>query len=430
MPTTKASPREIISWCLYDFANSPFTTLIVTFIFSRYFTQALAPDSTSGTVLWSRAVNTSALLVALSTPLLGAMADLSGRKKLFLAAATGQCIVFTALLFFMKPGMAMMAAALFVIANLGFEGANVFYNAFLPEISTRQNIGRISGYGWSLGYLGGLAALGIALAMVRGGFPAGEHLAVRSTSLLVSVWFLIFSIPLFRFLRERAPRGTLPTAAYPRAGLRRLVDTFGHLRQYRQAVRMLLARLLYNDGLVTIFSFGAIFAAAVHGMNTEQVILLGIVLNVAAALGSWIFGFVNDRIGGKLTVLVTLVALTGAALLGALAPGVGGFWTAAVLIGFMVGPNQSASRSLLGVMVPFERRGEFFGFFAFSGKLASVAGPLLYGTVVGASGSQRIAMGSCAVFFVLGGLLLLTVDERAGIAEAQIGSKEDREVQP
>jgi len=425
-----ASRREVLSWCLYDFANSPFTTLIVTFIFSRYFTQALAPDSTSGTVLWSRAVNVSALLVALTTPLLGAIADLSGRKKHFLAVATAQCIVFTSLLFFMQPGMAPAAAVLFVLANLGFEGANVFYNAFLPEISTRRNIGRISGYGWALGYLGGLAALGIALYLVRGGLPSEGHFAVRATTLLVAVWFLVFSLPLFLILRERAPRGNLPPTAYARAGGRRLIDTFRHLRRYRQAMRMLVARLVYNDGLVTIFSFGAIFAAAVYGMDTSAVILLGIVLNIAAALGSWVFGFVNDRIGGKRTILITLVVLTLAAVLGAISPGPAGFWAAAIAIGLMVGPNQSASRSLLGVLVPYARRGEFFGFFAFSGKLASVAGPLLYGTVVGATQSHRLAMGSCAAFFVLGGLLLLTVDEPAGIDEAARATREDGEPAP
>ena len=163
--------REVASWCLYDFANSAFTTLIVTFIFSEFFTRVIASDNVTGTVIWSRAVNVSAIIVALSTPVLGAIADFSRRKKLFLFVATVQTILFTALLFFMGPGMALMSALLFVVANVGFEGANVFYNAFLPEISTSKNIGRISGYGWALGYVGGLVALIIALQMVQSWLP-------------------------------------------------------------------------------------------------------------------------------------------------------------------------------------------------------------------------------------------------------------------
>jgi UMF1 family MFS transporter len=411
--------REIAAWCLYDFANSAFTTLIVTFIFSRYFTQVIASDDISGTVIWSRAVNISAVAVALTTPLLGAMADFSGRKKRFLFLATLQTLAFTFLLFFMKPGMVVEAALLFILANIGFEGANVFYNSFLPEISTSRNIGRISGYGWALGYVGGLAALGIALGMVRGWLPAEDHLNVRATNLLVAAWFGFFSFPLFLFLRERGQKQNVPLPSYPAHGFRRLVHTFQHLRRYRETAKMLLARLVYNDGLVTIFSFGAIYAAAVFGMDTADVIVLGIVLNVAAALGAFLFGFVNDWIGGKRTVAITLIVLIAAALLGSWAPSRTTFWIAAILIGFMVGPNQSASRSLLGLMIPERKQGEFFGFFAFSGKLASVAGPLVYGTVVGSTGSHRAAMASCAVFFLVGLVLLLFVDEKAGIAAAR-----------
>ena len=176
--------REIASWCLYDFANSAFTTLIVTFIFSECFTRVIAADNVSGTVIWSRAVNISAIVVALSTPVLGAIADFSRRKKLFLLLATAQAVIFTVFLFFMGPGMAVAAAVVFVIANIGFEGANVFYNAFLPEIATSKNIGRISGYGWALGYIGGLLALVIALKMVQGWLPDVGYLDVRSTNLL------------------------------------------------------------------------------------------------------------------------------------------------------------------------------------------------------------------------------------------------------
>jgi UMF1 family MFS transporter len=409
--------REIFAWSLYDFANSAFTTLVVTFIFSAYFTQAIAADPDRGTVLWSRAVNISALIVALSTPLLGAIADDSGRKKAFLFWLTGLSVVFTALLFFVKPGMTTTALILFVIANIGFEACNVFYNAFLPEIATKETIGRISGYGQALGYAGGLVCLVIALGMIRGWLPSEDGLAVRATNLLVAGWFALFSIPFWFVIRERKPEGQHSILASARHSLGRLGETFRNLRNYSEAFKLLIARMIYNDGLVTVFSFAAIFAAAAFGMETDQIIVLGITLNVVAGIGAWALGFVNDWIGGKKTIMITLVVLIVATVLGATAPSVKAFWIASIILGFMVGPNQAASRSLLGVFIPEEKHAEFFGFFAFSGKLASVLGPLAYGLVLGATGSQRLAMGSIVVFFVAGLVLLFWVDEKKGMEE-------------
>ncbi len=411
---------EIVSWCLYDFANSAFTTLVVTFIFSQFFTRVIAEDNISGTVIWSRAVNISAIIIALSMPVIGAVADFSRRKKLFLAVATAVTILFTLTLFFMGPGMAFEAAILFIVANVAYEASQALYNAFLPEISTTENSGRISGYGWALGYVGGLAALAIALAMVQGSWlPEEGFFNVRATNLLVAAWFGVFSVPLFLYLRERGSGRRVQSGSYVREGFRRVGDTFRHLRRYREAVKMLVARLIYNDGLVTVFSFGAIYATAVFGMDTADAIKLGITLNIAAAIGAFGLGFVNDIIGGKWTIVITLVVLSIAALIGATSETRTGFWIAAIGIGLMVGPNQAASRSLLGVMTPREKHGEFFGFFAFSGKLASVAGPFVYGSVVAATGNHRIAMGSIVVFFVIGLILLLFVDEKAGIATVQ-----------
>lgn len=440
-PSPPVERREIVSWCLYDFANSAFTTLIVTFIFSRYFTEVIAADNVSGTVMWTRAVNISAIIIAVTTPVLGAIADFSRRKKLFLLLATLQTLVFTSLLFFMGPGMALEAAIIFVVANVGFEGTQVFYNAFLPEIATSKNIGRISGYGWAAGYVGGLVALVIALWMVdpsRLGIGDEPWLSeegflnIRATALLVVGWFAIFAIPLFIFLRERGGTGKhVEPGTYMREGFRRVADTFRHLRRYREAAKLLVARLVYNDGLVTIFSVGAIYAAAVFDMDTGDTIILGITLNVMAAIGAFALGFVNDWIGGKWTIAITLVVLTIAGLVGSLAETRTAFWIAAVGIGLMVGPNQAASRSLLGVMIPEDKLGEFFGFFAFSGKLASVAGPFVYGAVVGATGSHRTAIASVVVFFIVGFILLLFVDERAGIEAARgPGAREGSPVDP
>jgi UMF1 family MFS transporter len=418
--TDRSAPRrEIVSWTLYDFSSSAFNTLMVTFIFNRFFVDVIAGDPISGTVLWARALNISAVIVALAMPVLGAIADFSGRKKTFLVFTALQAIIFTSLLFFVGPGDATLAIMLFIIANIGFESANVFYNAFLPELTSNRNIGKVSGAGYFLGYMGGLLSLAIGLGMVRGWLPTENYLNVRGTILLVSVWYLLFSLPMFLLVPERAPRRSAPFMTYVHEGFRRIGATAGHLRSYREAGKLIIARMIYNDGLVTVIAMASIYAGAVFGMPLEAVLAMGIALNVAAGIGAFAFGYIDDRIGGKKTIMITLVVLVIAGVIGVSTTTVSGFWVAAVLIGLMMGPNLSASRSLLARMVPDQKKTEFFGLFAFSGKLSSLLGPLAYGTVVAATGDHKLAMSSIIAFFAVGFVLLLFVREREGIELAQ-----------
>jgi len=417
-----ATRREILSWALYDFANSAFTTLVVTFIFSAYYAGRIAADPIEGAIWWTRAVQVSAVIVALIMPVIGAMADYGGRKKRYLMVATLLCVVFTSALFWMGPGDAWRAAVIFVFANVAYEATQALYNAFLPELAGPKNMGRISGFGWGLGYFGGLICLALALGMVSGWLPEAGDLNVRATNLLVAGWFLVFSIPTFLYLRERQPRRPAPLGENVRRGFARVRDTFGHLREYRQAVRLLVARLIYNDGLVTVFAMAAIYASAEFGMETSEVLVLGIVVNVAAGVSAIAFGFLNDRIGGKRTIAITLVALIGTTVLAFMARDRTAFWAAAILLGLMVGPNQAASRSLLASFVPRDKQAELFGFYAFSGKLASVLGPLSYGLVLGATQSHRWALASIVIFFVVGLALLARVDEEEGVAMALAAS--------
>lgn len=414
-----ATRREITSWCFYDFASSAFNTLMVTFIFNRFFVDVIAGDPMTGTVLWTRALTISAVIVAVSMPVLGAVADFSGRKKLFLIVAALQAILFTVLLFFVGPGQATMAIVLFVMANIGFESANVFYNAFLPELTDNRNIGKVSGAGYFLGYMGGLLSLGLGLGLVSGWLPADGYLNVRATMLLVAAWHLLFSLPMFLFVRERAPRRSAPFGTYVREGFRRIAATAGHLRSFREAAKLILARMIYNDGLVTVIAMASIYAGAVLGMPLEAVLAMGVALNVAAGIGAFTFGFIDDRIGGKKTIIVTLVVLIIAGVIGVTTETVAGFWVAAILIGLMMGPNQSASRSLLARLVPDQKQTEFFGLFAFSGKLSSLLGPLVYGSVVAATGNHKLAIASIIVFFAVGLVVLLFVREREGIENAE-----------
>lgn len=418
-------PKVIWSWAFYDWANSAFTTLVVTFIYATYFTQAMAPDPLTGTGWWSRAVATSAVLIALLSPVFGAMADRGGTRKRFLAISTLVCVLATALLAFIEPGggrAAFLALACFVVANVAFEMSVMFCNAFLPAIASSEKIGRISGYGWGLGYVGGLICMAIALVgFVQPEVPwfglskeAGWN--VRATNLLVAGWFLVFSIPFFLNVPEKAAPGGSTDV---RGAFRALAQTVRDIRRYRDIVRFLIAHLIYNDGLVTVFAFGAIYAAGTFGMTIADVILFGVVLNVASGLGAIGFGFVDDRIGGKKAVLVSLVGLIVAAAIAVWAPTRDWFWVAGVLIGIFVGPNQSSSRSLLGRFVPERHQTEFFGLYAFSGKAAAFLGPLLLGAATTAFASQRAGMATVIVFFVIGGAVMLTVDERRGIAAAQ-----------
>jgi UMF1 family MFS transporter len=411
-PALRAITRgHVTAWALYDFGSSAFNTLIVTFIFNRFFTDVIAGDPIAGTILWGHTLNLSAVAVAVLMPVLGAIADYSGHKRRLLVVFSLQAVVFTGCLFVMGPGDAWQAALVFGIANVGFEAANVFYNAFLPEVSTPRTIGRVSGYGYFLGYVGGLICLALGLGMIRGWVPDIDYLHIRSTILLVAVWYLLFSLPLFFGVPERAPRRTASLTSYVRIGFGRLTQTLAHLRTLRDATWLLVAHMLYNDGLVTLIAMASIYAGAVLGMSLEEVLSVAIVLNVAAGVGALAFGFVDDWIGGKRTLIVTLIGLTLAGAIGVSTATPLGFWIAAILIGIMMGPTQSASRSLLAKLVPGEKQAEIFGLYAFSGKMSSLLGPLAYTTALRLTGSHRVAMSTIVVFFVAGLVVLLGVRE-------------------
>jgi MFS transporter, UMF1 family len=418
-------PRVVWSWAFYDWANSAFTTLVVTFIYSTYFTKALAPDEVTGTTWWSRAIGLSAVFIALLSPIMGAAADRGGTRKRSIAVATGVCVTGSVALAFIAPGTpnaALLALTVFVVANVAFEMSMVFYNAFLPTIASPEKIGRVSGYGWGLGYVGGLLCMVIALVgFVRPevpwfGLSTENGFNVRATNLLVAGWYLLFSLPLFLNVPERR---TGARALNIREAFAELGRTFRAVGRYREIAKFLVARLIYNDGLVTVFAFGGIYAAGTFGMPLSEVIVFGIALNVFSGLGALAFGFVDDKLGGKPTVLVTLVALSVATLIAVWAPTKTWLWVGGILIGIFVGPNQSASRSLMGRFVPEKHQAEFFGFFAFSGKITSFLGPILLGSATAMFASQRAGVATVLLFFVVGGGLLLAVNEGAGMAARQ-----------
>jgi len=434
-PRVKDDRTTIAAWCTYDWANSAFTTLVVTFIYSTYFVQAFADDPDTGTAFWSRGIVVSSILIAVLSPVLGAAADRGGARRKFLIISTLVCVAATTVLAFITPDQSnavLTALTVFVIANVAFEVGMVFYNAFLPAVVSPERIGRVSGYGWGLGYAGGLVCLVVAL-LVFVGLPGSDPLLalstedafnVRATNLLVAGWFLIFSLPIFLWVRDSA-KGASVSIGVPETGRSPLRQAFTDLkvtaqkiRHYRQLIRFLLARLVYNDGLVTVFAFAGIYASGTFDFTQSDIIVFGIVINVAAGLGAWVFGIMDDRRGGKSTIMVSLVALSVATLIAVLAPGRPWLWVAGIGIGIFAGPNQSASRSLMGRFVPERHQSEFFGFFAFSGKATAFLGPLLLGILSEAYG-QRVGVSVVVLFFLAGGALLWTVDEKEGIEAAK-----------
>ncbi len=418
-------PKVLWGWSLYDFANSAYTTLIVTFIYAVFFTQQIALDAVTGTAQWANAVAITGIIVALSSPILGALADGGGHRKAFLGASTLVCVVGVGFMYFAEPGQVLLALSLFVVSNVAFELSGVFYNSYLPDVAPPGRIGRVSGYGWALGYLGGLLAMVLALvALIQPeepwfGIPSDRLQNVRAATVLVAVWFGLFSIPMFLWVRDSKVAARKPGASPIRDTLRQLTATFRELRRYRDVAWLLVARLVYNDGLVTIFAFGPIYAAETFDFSLEEVMLWGLALNVTAGLGSVAMGVLDDRIGGKRTILISIFGLIVSGLVAVLATSKGVLWVAGLAVGLFVGPNQAASRSLLGRFVPREKQTEFFGFFAFSGKATSFMGPLLLGVVTSLFRSQRLGMATILLFFTAGGLLLLKVNEAEGVAVAK-----------
>ncbi len=433
--TTK---KTIWGWALYDFGNSAFFTVILSFVYAVFFADTIVPEGdTPGSVIWANGLIVTAIIVALTSPFLGALADYGGYRRRYLFITTVVAIFGTALLYFPTPGEVRLALAIFVIANVAAELTQVFYNAYLPDISTPDNIGKISGYGWSLGYVGGLLVMGIALVgfvtLDLPGFGAvlpdqpwfglsmgeeGQFQNVRATTLLTAAWFAIFAIPMFLWVPEPEHRDAPPLGELLRGTVSRLRNTFEDIRRYGQVARLLVARMIYNDGLVTIFGIGVIYTTEVFDFTLTQAMLFGLAINVTAGLGAFAMGFLDDRIGGKKTILISLVGLSLAVLWAALAraESTTSLYMAGLAIGIFMGPSQAASRSLLGRFVPLEKETEFYGFFAFSAKATAFMGPIVYSIMTTAFESPRYGVGAIVVFFLIGGLILLSVDEQAGIA--------------
>lgn len=414
----KADRSAVAAWCLFDWANSAFPTVIITFVFAPYVTNVLAPDVNTGTGIWGLMIGLSALGIAILAPILGAIADHSGRRKPWIFVFMLICLTTGGGLWWIEPKAEFLVLALILIAvaNAGFEFGQVFYNAMLPDLSPRRLLGRISGWAWASGYAGGIASLAICLVAFAlpeqpvFGLDKESYENVRITGPFVALWFLVFALPMFLMTPDR-PATALSTGEAIRRGLGTLLGTIRQLRRYRNIARFLLARLFYIDGLTTLFAFGAIYAGGTFGMDFAEILTFGILMNVAAGLGAFAFAWIDDWLGSKPTILIAVAGMTvfGGAIL--LIDEKLWFYVLGCMIGIFIGPAQAASRTMMARLAPADMRTEMFGLFAFSGKATAFLGPFVAGAVTTIAESQRLGMATILVFFVIGGFLLLPVRE-------------------
>jgi MFS transporter, UMF1 family len=419
-------PREVWSWAMYDFANSGYTTVVITAVFNAYFVAEVAGRAPWATFAWTAALAFSYALIVLTAPLVGAYADARAAKKRLLACTTAGCVLFTAGLALVGQGDLVFGMALVVLSNFFFGTGENLVAAFLPEIARGEALGRVSGWGWSLGYLGGLLTLGVCLGYVTyaQGQGAGATEFVPVTMLITAGLFALASLPVFLFLEERAvPAGA--AAGFVSAALSRLAGSLRQARGYADLWRFLACIVCYQAGIQTVIALAAVYAQEAMGFATRDTLLLILVVNVTAAAGAFAFGHWQDRLGHVRTLALTLVGWLAAILLAATATAPALFWAAANLVGLCLGASQSAGRALVGYLSPPARTAEFFGLWGLAVKLSSILGPLTYGLVTWAThGNHRVAILVTGVFFVGGLAVLSGIDVARGRAAAVPGLRE------
>lgn len=415
--------REVFGWAMYDFANSGYTTVVLTAVFNAYFVGVIAGNASWATLAWTSALALSSAVVMLTMPSLGALADLRAAKKRMLAVSTFGCVVATVLLAFAGPGDLWLAMAAIVVSNVFYSYGESLTAAFLPELARREALGRVSGWGWSFGYFGGMLTLGLSLGYVlwaQGqGTPAQRFVPV--TMLITAGIYGVSSLLTFALLKERAqPQVQAAQDSGLRASLARLAQTWRRAQDYRDFVWLLLCAVAYQAGIAVVIALAAVYAEQVLGFQQTQTMMLIFLVNIASAVGAFAFGYWQDRIGHRKALAITLVGWIVMTLLAVAATDAALFWVAAVVAGLCMGSSQSAGRAMAGAFAPPHRLAEFFGLWTFAVRLAAIIGPMTYGLVtLLTAGNHRIAILSTGLFFVIGLIVLARVNVPRGIAAAQ-----------
>ncbi len=407
--------RRVVSWALFDFATTPFAVLITTVGYSTYFKTVVTEGSRAGDFYWGLAGAVSMLIVAVSAPTAGVYADARGAKRQMLLLTTALAVLFTALLATVQQGMILIGMLLYIAANVGFQGGQVFYNAFLLDVSSPRTLGAVSGFGFAVGYVGALVSLLAALPFFWGGYAEGNLGNVRVLFVLVAAFYALFSVPILTALKDIHPpkptweygtRTGSPTRRRRPRAWTRVTRHLAGLRQEKSAFRFLLAYLIYMDAIMTLLAFTAIYAQDTIGLSLPQILSLFMLSQLTAIPGSYFVGRAADRVGGKPAVTGCLLLWVVILMMGIWARSYAVFVVIGLLAGIGTGALQSVSRSLMAQLTPHSREAEFFGYYALAGRVSAIVGPLLFGTVSSVSGNQRLAVASL-LLLVVAGLIVL-----------------------
>lgn len=432
IPQPTSTRRERWAWYLYDFGNSAYAAVVLLAVYAAYFEGEVVDEAARGSRLWGIAIGIAMLVVAVISPVLGAIADFSGAKKRFLFFFTAQSCLFTALLFFVQRGDILIGMLFFILAEIGYRSAQVFYDALLPEIAAPDDIGRISGNGWAVGSAGGIVCLVIVLALIM---TIGGSFIVRLSLVITAVYFALSALPLFFWLRERAQPQPLPKGeSYLSIAFKRLGRTVRAVHSFREFLKFIIAFLIYNDGILMILDFGAILGAVLYGMEQQELIIFMIVVQVTSVAGAYLFGLVANKLGGKRSVIVSLLLTIVPVVWLYFSRSRFEFYLMGALVGFALTGVQSVSRAMVAVFAPSGQSAEFYGFFAVAGRTSSFIGPTIFGLLAAGMTNRylqsglaealakeqghRDALFSIVAFLVVGLVLLLTVNEKKGRGEA------------
>lgn len=395
--------KKIFIWTLFDFANTSFSIVVVTFLYAVYFKKTVVSGEPVGDLYWSIATSIAMIITAIISPILGAIADYSAGKKRFLLFFTVLCILSTSFLYFVRTGDVFEGILIFVLANIGFEAGLVFYDAYLPEITTPKNYGRVSGYGYGMGYLGSLATLAII-------YPFIQNEMIKETFPIAALFFLLFALPLFIFIKDTR-KTVVRNESYFSIGIGRVWATLTHLKKYKNLATFLLAYFFYIEGVNTIIFFSGNYASTTLGFSDTELLIFFLTVQTTAIVGSILLGIVSDSIGQKKTIMITLFMWMITVVMAFFVQDKNGFYVVGLIAGAAMGSSQSTSRSLMSSLTPPDKKTEFFGFYSFFGKSSAVIGPLVFGLVSYLSGNQRYAIISIAFFFIVGFLILTKVKD-------------------
>lgn len=433
--------RERIAWYLYDFGNSAYASVVLLAVFSAYFQKQIVGGA-EGTRLWGIAILIAMLVVAVTAPILGTIADFSGSKKKFLFAYTAMACIFTAGLFFATSGQIAFAMIFFILAEIGYRSAQVFYDALLPEIAAPAEMGRVAGLGWAIGSTGGIVILLLVLPMILlTAKSPNEDLFIRLSLIITALFYAAFSLPIFFWLKERAQPQALPQGKnYLNVAFERIGKTFRTAGGFGEFLKFMLAYLIFNDGVIMALDFAAIIGAVLFGMKQQDLIIFVIIVQATNVAGAYLFGLLVDRIGGKNSLILSLVLMIAIVIGLYLNQSATMFYVIGALAGFAMAGIQSVSRTMVGLFAPRGASGEFYGFFAMAGRTSSFIGPFVYGwiaaeaalyfeqqgqsTSIAEQEGQRLAILSIAAFLFVGLLLLLWVNEKKARAMAEKMSDE------